>query len=146
MEMRLRLQPFFWKSCTVCCVMAANLKTSDMKEAAIVEAKSLRKKIVSLTYSDCEQKNHLTTLILMIHFSLCEYEEGIEDFKETYLEQDKEVVYYILLSHLFFYDLKNYWVREYKTALNQGISPRKSLREIYGYLMEHKEFPDSFCF
>ena len=45
---------------------------------------------------------------------------------------------------MFFYDLKNYWVREYKTALSQGISLRKSLMEIYEYLMEHGEFPESF--
>lgn len=125
-------------------VLAANLKTADMKETAIAEAKKLRQKIVSIRYSDREQKNSLTTLILMIHFSLCEYEEGIRDFKEKYLEPDKEILYYVLLSHMFFYDLKNYWVREYKTALSQGISLRKSLMEIYEYLMEHGEFPESF--
>lgn len=125
-------------------VLAANLKTADMKETAIAEAKKLRQKIVSIRYSDREQKNSLTTLILMIHFSLYEYEEGIRDFKEKYLEPDKEILYYVLLSHMFFYDLKNYWVREYKTALNQGISLRKSLMEIYEYLMEHGEFPESF--
>ena len=119
-------------------VLAANLKTADMKETAIAEAKKLRQKIVSIRYSDREQKNSLTTLILMIHFSLYEYEEGIRDFKEKYLEPDKEILYYVLLSHMFFYDLKNYWVREYKTALNQGISLRKSLMEIYEYLMEHE--------
>lgn len=125
-------------------VLAANLKTADMKETAIAEAKKLRQKIVSIRYSDREQKNSLTTLILMIHFSLYEYEEGIRDFKEKYLEPDKEILYYVLLSHMFFYDLKNYWVREYKTALSQGISLRKSLMEIYEYLMEHGEFPESF--
>lgn len=42
----------------------------------------------------------------MIHFSLYEYEEGIRDFKEKYLEPDKEILYYVLLSHMFSMILK----------------------------------------
>lgn len=129
---------------TLLSVLAANLKTTDMKEAAIAEAVKLRHGIVNKQYSDCEQKNRLTILILMIHFSLNEYEEGICDFKENYRASDTEIPYYILLSHLFFYNLKNYWVREFKTALNQGISPRASLQKTYEYLIGHGEFPEDF--
>ena len=39
-----------------------------MKETAIAEAKKLRQKIVSIRYSDREQKNSLTTLILIDPF------------------------------------------------------------------------------
>ena len=47
----------------------------------------------------------------------------IRDFKEKYLEPDKEILYYVPLSHVF-HDLKNYWAVEYKRLLNQGISLR----------------------
>jgi len=57
------------------------------------------------------------------------------------MEREREVSLFVLLQWLFQYKLKELWLREYKTALQQGIQPRKALRNTYQYIKETGEFP-----
>lgn len=139
-------------------VLIENLKTADSKEIAIEQCMGLKaeldrpkqnksKKSWTWDSSDYERKekiNNLVEMIFRLYIALCEYEKGIKHYNKNSIKRDSEVSLYILLSMLFEYELKEYWLREYDEAIKKGVKPREVLQKIYRYTQENDELPDHF--
>ncbi|WMM88736.1 hypothetical protein Q7C09_08355, partial [Heyndrickxia coagulans] len=52
----------------------------------------------------------------------------------------KEDALFSLLNKLEKYNQKDYWLREYETAIKKGIRPREELQFTYQYLKENGQF------
>lgn len=126
-----------------------HLKTSDSKEIAAEQCSLLIKRVKNQSstskrsdsdYYKRNKINNLAEMGLRCYISLCEYEKGTEFFKTHSTESNKEISLYVLLRLLYEYDLKKYWLTEYKNALSNGITPRKSLKANYDYLKENDSF------
>ena len=123
------------------------LKTSDMRYLAIDVLKaSVDKKKEKLTalkkdkkgsshsIYECEKSiNYFVECITYIYFDLCEIDKGIAYFHKNYIESNKEVKEYIILDWLDFYELYDFWIKEYEKHVNVGY--RESLKEKYKELL-----------
>ena len=141
-------------------VLIKNLKTPDSKEIAIKQCLVLKsglsgskansaKQVLVPYSSDFERRekiNNLVEIVFKLNIALCEYDEAINYFNSNHVERDKEVSLFILLSLLFQYELKEYWVKEYEEALKKGVDPRQSLQKTYKYIQENDMFPEYFIY
>lgn len=92
-----------------------------------------------------ETRNCLQLMQFFCRIRLHEYDLAIGEFKRTYMYSDSpEVELYVLLQYLYSFDLKDYWLREYEAAVNNGIEPRKQLRRVYRCIGETGRFPESY--
>ncbi|BAU26073.1 hypothetical protein DFP93_13055 [Aneurinibacillus soli] len=85
----------------------------------------------------------LITAVLIIQFTLGDYEEGIHQFNAYYVGRDDEVKMYVLLRWLLRYGLKKEWVREYEYAVRAGVKPRGGLQRTYEHIQKYDRLPDS---
>ena len=127
------------------CTLAVALKTPETKKLAleqcaafIKEYDSYQAKKTMFRYTekkDYRRDRHINLAVemcLILKFDLNEYEEGIEYFWKNYVERNKEITLYCLLTYfLSDGDLNDLWIREYEKAVRQGIKPRKILQEEY---------------
>ena len=142
-------------------VLVSNLKTTDSREIAIEEAgaqsEGLEKGRNSLSQKksswssmdsyDCKENiEQLTELIFRLSVSLCEYDKGIDYYKKHIQNVDSEVNLYCLLQLLHEYDLRDYWIREYETAVKKKVEPRESLQRVYTYIKDNGEFPEDYYY
>ena len=88
-----------------------------------------------------KQFQNLAKMGFYCYIHLEEYEKAIGYFKENYTENNKEIQLYVLLDRLFVLGLKDYWIREYCAAKDEGIKPRESLEEVYRFIQKNKKFP-----
>ena len=86
---------------------------------------------VSNKYRKERHKNFAVELFTKIKFCLYEYDDGIAYFRKHFIENEKEVALYYLLSFLADYELNDIWIREYERACASGIKPRDSLQKKY---------------
>jgi hypothetical protein len=75
---------------------------------------------------------------------LREYDTAIQYFKEHYRNSSKEIELYVLLRHLFRYELPDYWLKEYDEAVSAGVVPRKQLQTAYEYIKQSGQFPEYY--
>lgn len=85
----------------------------------------------------------LITAVLIIQFTLGDYEEGIHQFNAYYVSRDDEVKLYVLLKWLLRYGLKKEWMREYEYAVRAGVKPRGGLQRTYEHIQKYGRLPDS---
>lgn len=137
-------------------VLVENFKSPDSKEIAIEQCMALKAEMEkpkpnpskkswvsdSSNYEREDKINNLVETVFRLNIALCEYEEAIKYFNSNYIERDKEVSLYILLSLLLEYDLKEYWVGEYNRALKKGVKPREALQKTYKYIQENEKLPE----
>lgn len=136
--------------------LVKNMKTADAKELVIEQCKIMKQELSmpkpvavkkswvtdSSDYRLREKINNLVETVFRLHIALCEYEEAIRYFIGNHVERDKEISLYVLLGLLFEYELKDYWVREYKRAVNEGIKPRSGLQKMYEHLLKNDSLPE----
>jgi hypothetical protein len=58
------------------------------------------------------------------------------------VEDSEEVKLYVLLSLLFSYQVKDYWLREYEDAVKRGVKVREQLQKMHRRITEKGEFPE----
>lgn len=124
------------------------LKTPDMRYMAIdvlkgfVDQKkeklaALRKdkKSSSRQIFDCtESINYFVECITYIYFDLCEVDKGIAYFHKSYIESNKEIKEYKILDWLIFFELYDFWIKEYEKHVSVGY--RESLKKQYKEFLE----------
>lgn len=111
------------------------LKTNDAKLLAI---ETLKNKIISKKeelkkydiYEIKERINYFTECMFLIYIDLCEIEEGINNFKKFYLEQNKEILEYIIFDILEMESKYDWWIKEYEQN-QEKINFRESIKEKY---------------
>ena len=135
-------------------VILSFLKTTDLLGLAIDESKKLlqieKEKPVSKSnynYSQYNKEhsiNNLTEFGFLCYAKLFEMDNAIEFFKQNYITPNEEIKLYILLSLLFSSKQKDYFIREYKSAVNKGIRPREALKKMYKFTIESGDLPEFF--
>ncbi len=130
------------------------LKTTDMRELAIKKCSEMIKeeqntqtKEVSVWQKDYAKErriNNLTEMGFLCYSQLYEYDNAIIYFKRNYIKEDKEVALYILLGLIYKIKQKEYFLREYEIALEEGVTPRNSLEKMYNYVKDNDEFPEYY--
>jgi hypothetical protein len=137
-------------------VLLANLKSTDSKELAIEQCMAVKeelegqkpnssRKSSSSNFSEYYHKekiNNLVEMLFKLYMALCEYDKAIAYFNRNNMERDKEVALYVLLSHLFNYDLKEHWLNEYDRALKNGVEPREALKRTFMYIRKNNKLPE----
>ena len=130
------------------------LKTPDLREMAVtacnqlIESKKREPRAKKDSMSDYERERYLNNLARMgflVYAQLREYDKAITYFKQNYQEKDSEISLYVLLELLFSLDQKDYLMREYETALNNGIAPRKELSKTYQLTKTNGKLPEHFA-
>jgi hypothetical protein len=139
-------------------LLIARLKTPELREMAFEECLKLKRELeakhpstkikgYSSDFSKYElmvKRNNFVDIAFRIRMDLFEYDEAIEFFKKNYFKGDQEVTLFILLDHLFQYDLRELWIREYENAVKNGIEPREELAKVYSYIKSKGEFPETY--
>ncbi|CAM3255572.1 hypothetical protein [Sporolactobacillus spathodeae] len=139
-------------------VFISNLKIADTKEIAIEQCIQLKQELEKQKatpakkswesedseYRRKEKINDIVETIFRLKINLCDYDSAISYFKENILERSKEISLYILLHMLEKYDQKNLWLREYETAVKEGVKPRNQLQFNYQSLKEKGQFANSY--
>jgi hypothetical protein len=135
-------------------ILVDNLKSPDAKEMAIEVGEALMqetyKAFVNQTQKQRSFKRYhydnkisrLVETIFALNMELCEYQRAIGFFNANYKASDNEVRLYVLLTHLYEYDLKDHWLSEYEKAVKKGVIPRESLREKYACLKKNGDWHD----
>jgi len=136
-------------------VLLEFLQTAPLKELAVEQCDQLIKEMKAnkpvkskanwdSEYRFKEKINNLRIVKFFCKIRLYEYDAAIIEFRKSYKEyqNNPEVDLYILLEYLFQFELKDYWVREYETAITNGIKPRESLQRTYRYIDENGQFPE----
>ena len=125
-------------------------KTTDLKEATIAQCGSLIATIKSqpvsnkdnmASYAKRDKINMLTVMAFLCYARLYEYANAISYFKANYREADPEVALYLLLKLLYGLNQKDYFLQEYKKAVECGVNPRDSLKKAYNTTKEQGELP-----
>ena len=119
-------------------VFLENLKTDIMKEDAVeliknkmIEVKgNIKEKNTYDTFYIKELVNDYVKLNTNILISLGEIEKGIDFFRTNYMENDKEMKEYELLTYLEEHNLINEWLKEYELNENK-IDFRDSIKIKY---------------
>lgn len=88
-----------------------------------------------------EKHNNLVELNFRLEMSLFNEESAIAFFKENHYERDEEVKLYILIRLLMDYREKDRIINEIKLAKEQGVKPRKSLRDLVMEIEKNNELP-----
>lgn len=122
-------------------VLLSELKTSDVKQIAIEEAKRLtddREKKGKETgkndnrwYELKEEINELCAVILMISVELAEPEEGIKFYFKHAQNSNREITLYWALRLMDWMEEEEMWIKVYEYGLSKKIRPREGLRESY---------------
>ncbi len=138
-------------------LLTARLKTPELREMAFEECLRLKRELeakhpltktkgYSLDFSKyelMEKRNDFVDIAFRIRMDLFEYDEAIEFFKKNYLKTDPEITLFYLLEHLHRYDMSELWMREYESAVKNGIEPRGNLVDIYSAIKTEGKFPES---
>jgi len=141
-------------------VLVENLKYPDSKEIAIEQCVALKAELDrtkpnpsrkswisdSFDYERQEKINNLVEMVFRLYIALCEYEKAIKYYNENNVKLNSEVSLYVLLSLLFEYELKEYWLREYDEAVKKGVKPREALQKTYKYIQENDKLPEYFLY
>lgn len=129
-------------------VFLNNLKTSFNKEDSIelikykiIELKEeLKEKLKKTTNYDTfyleEKINDYVKLTMNIFISLGETEKGIKFFHSNYIESNKEIKEYVLLSELEAFNLIDEWIKEYEKNMGK-VDFRDYLNERYKTYKHH---------
>ena len=122
-------------------VLLSELKTVDVKYIAAEEAKKLidegaeeiktLKKYDNKEYTLKEEINSFCDLVLMIHITLAELDEGISYYFKTNIEKDREIVLYKALRLADWLDEEDSWLRIYEYGMAKKIKPRECLIREY---------------
>ena len=125
-------------------------KTPDLREMTIANCRELIETIKREPFlqkgrqSDYERKeklNGLTKMTFLCYARLYEYQEAISYFKANYCEANQEIALYVLLRMLSGLNQKDHFLQEYEKALENGITPRETLKKIYRSTKEKGELP-----
>ncbi|QQK78749.1 hypothetical protein HUG20_01740 [Salicibibacter cibi] len=126
------------------------LDNAPLKEKAVNIAENLvrekeadisKKEGKHVKYRDERYINDLVEMIVMTQSALGEYEEARTFFKKHHMARNDEVKLYILLKQVMAYQRVEDWVREYESAVQKGIQPRKSLQDMARYIKRGNKFP-----
>ncbi len=132
------------------------LTTPDVKERAIQTCDELLQQVKTspppqqeawtghAEYHRKEKINNLVEMAFLCCGQLHEFERGVQYFVHNYVEKSQEVTLYILLQWLFWFQQKDIFVQEYQKAVNNGITPRERLVNIYDTIQTTGEFPEHF--
>jgi hypothetical protein len=129
-------------------VLIENLKTVDMKERTIEQTHKRQPKVLSQKplvgshydyFKQMQTVNMYTTFILVVDFSLSEYEKGIAYFKKYYQSEVEEQKVETLLDWLQTYNLKDEWLTEYEYGLKAGVKLNGIYPKQYNILKEDKD-------
>lgn len=124
----------------------SNLKTVDNRIMAIdilvCKIKDFKLKLKNakngrIQFDLKEEINNYTICIANIYFILHEATKRIDYFHQNYIEEIKEIKEYILLKELEYFNLDDYWLKEYESKKNT-INFRDSLKEKYSSLKKGK--------
>ena len=129
-------------------VLLSGLKTSDVKNIAIEEAKKLVEgrmgKLAELgkyddrKYNIKDGVNELCTMILAISITLAEFEKGVEYYFKYSQNLNNEVTLYCALDLIELMGKDELWVRTYEYGVKKKIKPRESLVRKYEELKTPK--------
>ena len=132
--------------------LANLLKTPDLKNIAILEAKEMiveentrhqetlskmtkkERRHYNMRHADYEHEriiNELSELVMILYLVLQEFMEGVPFFYKTYQEKDKEIILFILLRTASMIEDNKIWKQVYEDGIKRGIEPRESLQEMY---------------
>ena len=135
-------------------VILSYLKTTDLLEMAIEENDKLMQiekgKPVSKARQDYSQYdkeenlNNLAEFGFYCYVKLYEMDKAIEYFKRNYFETDREIKLYVLLRLLFSVNQRDLYIREYESAIKNGIKPRDRLVKMYEFTKESDHLPEYF--
>lgn len=122
-------------------VLLSELKTSDVKQIAIEEAKKLtddREKKWKDTsknnnrwYELEEEINELCAVILMVSVELAEPEEGIKFYFKHAQNSSREITMYCALQLMDWMEEEELWIKVYEYGISKKIRPREGLIRSY---------------
>ena len=121
--------------------LAALLRTSDVRTAAIEEAEELvdgwEEKLKTLKQYDRgryeleENIDELGAVILMLSAALEEWKKGIDYYFKHSKRQNREVTLYCALKVFWYIDRNDLWIKTYEYGLRKKIEPRDELTRRY---------------
>lgn len=139
-------------------ILISYLMSTDARITAINQCKSLlveykkqnQTKRVKI-FGDIERYkreriiNDLSETVFKLYGRLCEYDAAIEYFYQNYNydDNDNEIKLYVMLNMLRDLNQKDYWIREYESAVAKGVVPRDRLSKKYDYIKTNDKFPES---
>lgn len=133
------------------CIFINNLTTDTSKKIAIELLKQMKNELYNKpekdgksycggkTFQTMEKINNICEAVLRLDIELYQYDEGIHYFIKNYIEDNKEVMYYVLLQIIEDYDLKDQWLKVYESA-DKKVKFRDRLQEKYKYIKENDDF------
>ena len=74
--------------------------------------------------------------------ALHEFERGLAYFRRKDVFPDSDLKFNVMLAHLFDFQQKELFIKEYDKALKQGIEPEHKVTQAYNTLQETADFPD----
>ncbi|MBI4454720.1 MAG: hypothetical protein HY644_02340 [Acidobacteria bacterium] len=128
--------------------------TTDMKEMAIDLCNDLRNEKPPKqkedswsdpsreAYETTKRRNNLATMGFLCLIRLTEFDRAVEYFQRHYSERNPEIALYVCLRLLQQHASPEIWIRTYEGALQNGVTPRQELREIYAALRKGGHFAD----
>jgi hypothetical protein len=135
-------------------VILSYLKTNDMIEIAIDQTNQLLeiekdKQITKLKneYSEYEKQKNINNLAefgFFCYVKLFEIQNAVTFYKQHCIESNREIALYVLLRLLFSIGEKEYFLQEYKNAIDSGIKPRQELRKMYIFTKKSGQLPQHF--
>jgi len=135
-------------------VILSFLKTSDLLEMAIEENKALllleKERSVPTSrdsfrdYHKSERINNLTEFGVFCYGKLHEIENAIAHYQQNYIERNQEVRLYLLLRYLFSLKQVELFLREYESAVKNGVKPRSELVKMANFAKSSGRLPDHF--
>lgn len=117
-------------------VLLNGLKTSDVKNIAIEEAKKLidGQKLGKQTRSQYEIDdaiNELCNMIVLLAIELAEAEKWLDYYFKHARNMTREITLYCILDLIDWMDEKELWLEVYEYGVKKKIEPRDSLQEKY---------------
>lgn len=122
-------------------VLLSELKTSDVKQIAIEEAKKLvddregkRKSLGkndNRVYELDEEVNELCAIILMLSIELAEPEPAVKYYFKHARNSSREITLYCILQVVDLMEEEELWMNVYEYGISKKIQPRDNLRRSY---------------